>query len=250
MRKIRENLRAYGGHAVMLTLTAPGEDVGLIWDRSLCTHPPGEKCDGRRNGKGCKVEAGAASWWNERSRAEWRALNRKCKQHADRAIRRLGAKRNGGLLLYEWELQGRGVWHLHFVVGMETPVERAWAFAYVKAMRELGPRHLFGFVDAKPLHSPQVAERAAGYISKYLAKWNDDGTLEISETVMAAGRTLLNYVSRDLTRKSCVTMRTLRLARVVWAWLEGHIPDPGLNPWDELVAVCLLDRRPVPVRGP
>jgi hypothetical protein len=44
-------------------------------------------------------------------------------------------------------------------------------------------------------------------------------------------------------------MRNLRIARTVWAWLSGLIEDPGLDPWDELVAVCLLDGRPVPLRG-
>jgi hypothetical protein len=45
-------------------------------------------------------------------------------------------------------------------------------------MRELGPSKLFGFVDAKPLRSPQPAEKAAGYLSKYVAKWNEDGSFE------------------------------------------------------------------------
>ena len=61
-------------------------------------------------------------------------------------FRRLGSSWKGGLLAYEGELPGRGVWHLHVVVGMETAVERAWAFEYVRALRELGSRYGFGFV--------------------------------------------------------------------------------------------------------
>ena len=248
MRKIRENLRTYGGLASMLTLTAPGQAAGLPWDRTLCTHPPDERCDGKR--KGCKVVKGAADSWNDLSRRYWSQLNRVCKKRADYRIASLGYDRKCGVLLYEWELQGRGVWHLHFVVGMETPVERAWAFEYVKAMRELAPNYMFGFVDAKPLRAPKRGDQAARYISKYLAKWRDDGTLEVSETVKAAGRTLLNYVSRDLTRRSGCTMRNLRMSRVVWAWLTGLIERPDLDDWDMLVAVCLLDRLPVPARAP
>jgi hypothetical protein len=154
------------------------------------------------------------------------------------------------LLLYQWELQNRGVWHLHYVLGLETAVERVWAHEYVGAMRELAPRYGFGFVDGKPLRRPERAERVASYLSKYLAKWKADGSCEVTETVLTAGRSYLNYVSRKLTGKSCCTMRNLRIARIVWAWLSGHIEDPGLDPWDELIAVCLLDRRPVPVRGP
>ena len=155
-------------------------------------------------GKGCRVVEAAAEKWNDLSRGWWRELNRVCKLRADRAVKKLGADYKGGLLLYQWELQSRGVWHLHFVVGLETAIERAWAIEYVKAMRELGPSKGFGFVDAKPLRSPRPAADCAGYISKYLAKRRADGTFEVSETVKAAGRTLLNYVSRRLTAKSGV----------------------------------------------
>lgn len=218
MRKIRENLRAYDGLVCMCTLTAPGEALGLVWDRESCSHSPDVTCGAKR---GCRVIPGAAALWNEKSRTYWRELNRVCKLRADRAVKRLGHEYKGGLLMYEWELQKRGVWHVHFVLGMETAVERAWAVEYVKAMRELGPSKLFGYVDAKPLHSPQPAERAAGYLSKYLAKWNQDGSFEVSETVKTAGRSLLNYVSRRLTAKSGVTMRVLRQVRIAWGVAAG-----------------------------
>src|SRR5205814_5791653 len=143
-------------------LTPPGQDAGLVWDRTQCKHDLRERCGKRW---GCKVVPAAAGLWNDRSRAEWRELNRVCKQRADRAVKRLGFSGKGGLLLYEWELQTRGVWHLHFVVGMETAVERAWAFEYVKAMRGLAASKFFGFVDAKPLHHPEPADRVASYLS-------------------------------------------------------------------------------------
>ena len=114
-----------------------------------------------REGVRCKVVPAVAEVWNERSRGWWSELNRVCKQRADRAVRRQGLDRKGGVLLYEWELQTRGVWHLHFVLGMETAWERVWALEYVKAMRELAPKYGFGFVDAKPLRSPEPAERVA-----------------------------------------------------------------------------------------
>jgi hypothetical protein len=239
MRKIRENLRTYGGLACMCTVTAPGEAAGLVWDRPRCAHAPGEDCDGR---KGCRVVKEAAEAWNEHSRGWWRELNRVCKLRADRAIRRLGYERKGGLLLYEWELQRRGVWHLHFVLGVETAIERVWAIEYLRAIRELAPAKGFGFVDSKPLHHPERAEQVARYLSKYLAKWNPDGTMEITQTVTSAGRTLLNYVSRTLTAKSGVTMRTLRDVRIAWAWIQGYLPDNVLDPFDLVHAVCLLEQ--------
>jgi len=132
---------------------------------------------------------------------------------------------------------------------METAVERVWAIEYVQALCEVGPSKGFGFIDRKPLRSPQPAEKAAGYLSKYLAKWQPDGTLEISETVKSAGHTLLNYTNRNLTRKTGCTMRALRNVRIVWAWREGHIPEHGLDWTEFLTALCLLEQA-VPARAP
>jgi hypothetical protein len=246
MRKIRVNLREYGGLSCVIAVTPPGEAAGLVWDRRLCMHPAGERCSGP---KGCRVDERAAGIWNEASRRWWRELNRICKQRADRAIRRLGAACKGGILMYEWELQRRGVWHLHVVVGMETAVEKAWAYEYVEALAELALAKGFGFIDRKPLHSPQPAERSARYLSKYLAKWQEDGSLEITETVRSAGRTLLNYVCRPLTAKSGCTMRALRNVRLVWAWCENLISDHGLDVVEFLVALILLEQS-VTARAP
>jgi hypothetical protein len=247
MRKNRENLRSYGGLASMCTLTAPGVAAGLVWDRSQCTHRSDEPC-GKRHA--CKVVPAVAEQWNDRSRGWWRDLNRVCKQRADRALKRLGHDKKGGVLLYQWELQGRGVWHLHFVLGLETAVERAWAFEYVDAMRELAPRYCFGFVDAKPLRKPEPAERVASYLSKYLAKWKDDGSCEVTETVLSAGRSLLSYVSLKLTAKSSCTMRMLRNVRIAWAWRAGHLPDDVLDSFELLTALCLLEQFHPPSRAP
>ena len=241
MRKIRVNLRTYGGLSCVVAVTAPGEDAGLRWDRTVCRHASGERCSGL---KGCRVEEAAANAWNEASRKWWRELNRIAKQRADRAIRG-----KGGFLMYEWELQKRGVWHLHVVLGMETAIERAWAYGYVQALSDLAPSKGFGFVDRRPLHAARPAEQAARYLSKYLAKWQEDGSLEITETVKSAGRTILNYVSRSLTSQSGCTMRALRNVRLVWAWREGLIPEHGLDLFDFCTALCLLDQS-VPARAP
>jgi hypothetical protein len=231
----------------MTTLTAPGVDAGLVWDKSRCTHPPRVKCDGR---KGCRVVQAAADHWNESSRAWWRELNRIAKQHADRRLRALGYEKRGGLLAYGWELQKRGVWHLHIVLGMQTAPEREWARTYVEALRTLGPSKGFGYVDEKPLEKPREATHGALYLSKYIAKWHPDGSFEVSATVTAAGRTLLTYVSRDLTALTGCTMRALRNARLVWAVREGHIDELRFAPGELLVAIALLDRRALPARGP
>lgn len=100
------------------------------------------------------------------------------------------------------------------------------------------------------MRSPQPATQVAGYLSKYLAKWREDGTLEVSDTFLAAGRTLLNYISRKLTARSGCTMRSLRMLRIAWALREGLIPQPMCDPFELLLALCELERRELVVRGP
>ena len=127
----------------------------------------------------------------------------------------------------------------------------AWAIEYGTAMEGLGPKYMFGTVHTKPLQNPKPAEHCAGYIAKYLTKRQPDGSYEVTETVTAAGRTLLNYVSRKLTGQSGCTMRALRNARLIWAYREGFIDAlPFFAPGELLVAIALLDRRPLPARGP
>jgi hypothetical protein len=46
-----------------------------------------------------------------------------------------------------WEKQKRGLAHLHGIVSAATPRERAWAEAYIDALRQLAARYGFGFVD-------------------------------------------------------------------------------------------------------
>jgi hypothetical protein len=57
-------------------------------------------------------------------------------------------------------------------------------------------------------------------------------------------------VGAHLTQRTGVTMRSLRLARRLWAYREGLIESDGLSGWDAVVAACVLDRLPLPVRGP
>src|SRR4051812_39084931 len=92
MRKNRENLRMYGGLTAMCTLTPPGVDAALIWDRSQCRHE--QRPCGQRYG--CKVVPRVAARWNECSRGWWSELNRACKQRADRASSDSATTRRAG----------------------------------------------------------------------------------------------------------------------------------------------------------
>jgi hypothetical protein len=182
----------------------------------------------------------AGQWWSQ--------LHRAAKVRADRQI---GHK--GMLLVRVWEKQKRGLAHLHGVLSVETPVERAWAQAYVTALREMAPRYGFGFVDGwdKIGRKFWPGNQAGAYLSSYFIG-RKGRKASITENVLAGDLPrLVVYVARSLTQETHCTMRNLRNARTVWAWLSGLIDEPRhLNDWDELVAVCLLDRLPVPARGP
>jgi hypothetical protein len=151
-----------------------------------------------------------------------------------------------------WEKQKRGLAHLHGVLSVGSPQELLWAKAYVEALSELAPRYGFGHVDRWQKISRKFwpGDQAGAYLSGYFVR-GGGRKASITENVLAGDLPrLVVYIDRELTGKTGCTMRNLRNARRVWAWLTGLIPDPGLEPWDELVAVCLLDRKPVPSRGP
>jgi hypothetical protein len=148
----------------------------------------------------------------------------------------------------------------------------SWVRSRWSPKTSLAPSKGFGFVDAEPLRRPEPAERVARYLSKYLANRSPDGSMEITEThsldsaflpprsreprqgtgepFTAAGRTLLNYVSRNLTAKSGVTMRILRNVRIAWAWTQGYLPGVVLDPFDLVYAVFLLEQFRAPSRAP
>ena len=81
---------------------------------------------------------------------------------------------------------------------MQTAGERRWATAYVKALHELGPRYMFGYVDRKPLRDPREPSAAAYYMAKYLTKSHPEELVQ--KLKRATGRPLI-YIAQSLTRK-------------------------------------------------
>jgi len=63
-------------------------------------------------------------------------------------------------------------------------------------------------------------------------------------------RALLTYVSRDLTQRTGVTMRTLRDARLLWAYREGLLPALAMTIEEVLFAAQLLDKPVAGARAP
>ena len=107
-----ENLIAYGGKAVMFTVTPPGADQ-LPWDTARCSHRPGLKCSGRDHG--CVIEAGPRRRWNESFQKRLSRLY----ESAQAATRRDAGQR-ATILTIGKEAQKRGATHAHYIVGCRT----------------------------------------------------------------------------------------------------------------------------------
>jgi hypothetical protein len=222
--------------SVMFSVTAPGSDL-YPFDPDYCSHPAGGNCSGRR---GCRVNPAVAAAYNRESGKCWSELHRAAKTRADRAI---GFK--GKLATRVWEKQKRGLAHLHGVVSVATPRERAWAEAYTNALQDLAPRYGFGFVDSweKIGRKFWPGVQAAAYLSSYFAGGRGR-KMAITENVLAGDLPrLVVFVGRHLTRQTGCTMRSLRNARRLWACREGLTGPPRVSLGDWLAAAAMLERR-------
>lgn len=203
----------------MLTVTAPGEDAGLVWDASICSDRGPHRHSGTA---GCRVVAAPASAWNSRAPVFWRALHHEASQAT---LRRTGARPS--LLVRPWELQQRGMLHVHPVVGCSTLQERRAADVYTEELSTRAARHGFGFVDRKVQLRDPVA--AAAYLSSYFVA-GKKGKLTLREAVSSSAmpRSIV-YVNAELSRRSGITMRSLRLKRYAWRVWRQQVEPVGLG---------------------
>lgn len=208
------NLEAHATPLALLSVTPPGVAEGLVWDESICWHLGPHTHSGRR---GCRVVAEVADRWNQQAEASWSRLHQAAMA---RVRRRFGS---GSVLVAKaWEPQARGPLHLHAALVYSPGREMAMTDAYVAAVRELVPRHGFGFVDLSKPKANAHALSAAAYLSKYIGK-------SISETAAQARRPA--YVSRRLTMQTGVTMRAMRwkrFFRAAWGFDLTHAECGGL----------------------
>ncbi len=242
-RRLLENLRIVP-LTVMFSVTAPGADL-YPFDPRFCSHRPVDRCSGPA---GCRVDPELARAFNRRAGGWWSELHRAAKMRADRAT---GQKQT--LLARVWEKQKRGLAHLHGVVAVSTPAERAWAKVYVTALQEMAPRKGFGFVDGwdKIGRKFWPGDQAGAYLSSYFVGGRGHKAA-ITDNVLAGDLPrVVVFVGRALTQRTQCTMRNLRRARRLWAVLKGLTDTPaGWTERDRLVAACLLAHCPVPIRGP
>ena len=114
-----------------------------------------------------------------------------------------------------WEMQARGVLHVHPVLAITCASQRAAVEFYVRRLSELAPMYGFGFVERRI--KPQPAVAAAAYVSSYFVKGRrGKETLWESVTANAMPRSIV-HVSNRLTAATRCTMRTLRLKRALHA---------------------------------
>lgn len=176
-------------------------------------------------------DADAIHRWNRTAARRWSKLDRTAKRRlrtrglSVRPIARVAQR------------QRRGADHLHLVLLLEHELDRAAIAAYVDALRDLGPRYGFGWID-NPLfrrrnrrsgvvHDMVYASAtiAARYLTRYLTE--DEGQL----AALLNGRDYSwrpLWVSPALTAVSGVTVRRLR--RVRHAYFVKAALDMGSRP--------------------
>jgi hypothetical protein len=131
------------------------------------------------------------------------------------------------LIARPWELQRRGILHVHPLVGYSTPAEKAAADVYQRELAARAARHGFGYVDRKR----QVREpsAAAAYLSAYFVA-GKKGKMTLRESVQSRSMPQsIVYVDPKLSQHSGITMRSLRLRRYAWHLWRQHIEPVGLD---------------------
>ena len=196
-------------------VTAPGADV-LEWDVQNCSALGPHKHSGLL---GCRVCGRQADPWNREAAGRWRRLHRRAYQET---VRECGP---GSVVLVArvWELQARGVLHVHPVLGYATGRQKAGARAYLARLARLAPSYGFGFVHhERGLVKPMPAQSAAAYLSSYFVKGRRGKTALWESVRSAAMPRSIVYVSTQLTMATGCTMRTLRLKRALFVlWGES-----------------------------
>jgi hypothetical protein len=210
-RKLFCNLNAYGEQVpsgvkspqvLVSAVTAPGVDRGMAWDEIHCAALGPHQHSGLL---GCRVKPGAAEHWNKEAPRLWRLM------HGEAYRRCVREGLRPWLLTRVWELQKRGLLHVHPVLAYSTAAERQAADRYLLHLGELRLKYGFGYVERKKrVREPSAA---AAYLSSYFVSGKGKKlSLEESVRSKAMPRSII-HISVLLTQRSGVTMRALRLRR-------------------------------------
>jgi hypothetical protein len=191
---IREAMLKYGKPVILVTLTAPGEDV-------LPTGP-----DGR-----CAHEPLAA--WCATLPERWHRLRDQARKRSLRASR---ASSGLTVLSYAWQLQARGAPHLHLVVPAGPLGHR-----FASALKECAGAYGFGFVDIRS--GTGSASAVGSYLSRYLTRDLEKPDREYGQYLPRRPA----YVDRRIARAAGVSVRIARAVRRIWVYANVD-RDPRL----------------------
>lgn len=199
----QQNLASLGDSRILMcTVTAPGSDV-LPFDSRLCKVKGNHVCSGKI---GCRVNPLVVEDWRCDMERRWSKFTDAARIRTKRAV---GG--SGNLMLAgAWELQARGVPHVHIVV----PDGTRGRF-FVDSLKVLAPGYGFGFVDS--LLEPRHPLVAAAYLAKYMTKYGQD---EEKVSVLLPAREF--FVSRSLSQETGATIRTCMAVRRLWAVEQGY----------------------------
>lgn len=178
----------------------------LPWDREHCRALGNHRCSGDL---GCRVDPEAAKAWNETAPTRWSDLHRRAYQQVQRELGRAP-----WMLARVFEMQHRGVLHVHPVLAYGSFVERRAADRYLDLVNELAPHYGFGFTERKRRVMP--ARAAAAYLSSYFVTGKKE-KITLQKSVLSEGmpRSII-HISVKLTQQTGCTMRELRFRRFVW----------------------------------
>lgn len=209
---------------VIGAVTAPGADR-LPWDEEWCSSRGPHSHSGP---DGCRVHPSDAQAWNESASARWSALHQAATERAVRSARTSSRPvRPRSFVGRVFQLHGRGVLHVHPILDVSSPAQRAWAHDYLDALQELAPRYGFGFSQGASyaFSAENTGRSKAAYLSSYLVRGKGRSPA-VGEVVHAAPE-LRNvvFVSNELTR-GIWTMRSLRLKRYAYHLVRLDNVDP------------------------
>lgn len=200
---LQQNLASLGDEKVLLvSITGPGSDL-LPFDKKRCKLKDQHVCSGR---VGCVVDEEAVYKWRRDLEQRWSKYTDACRLRVKRSYGGSGAL----LLAGAWEMQKRGVPHVHVVVPANVRGQ-----LFVKSLNDMAGMYGFGFVDTKL--EPRHVMVAAAYLSKYMTKYGQDAV-----SPLLPKREF--WVSRELSIKTGATLRICRFVRSWWAYQNDFLP--------------------------
>lgn len=142
------------------------------------------------------------------------------------------------------EKQKRGLAHVHGVIAVGTPNERAWAKVYVEALRAMAPRYGFGFVDGwhKIERKFWPGEQAGVYLSSYFAGGRGR-KMAITENVLAGDLPAPGRVRRPGSHLANRLHDAQPAERTPTLGIAAGLTEPPrVTPHEWLMAAAMLER--------